>query len=388
MKKTIAILLAALMALTTLLCAPALADTTIVNADGLELRVLKCSITDIGGETSVTLHTRVINNKSLKLWVGFDASTIDGVEADDSGRSIEANSDTGDNDPKYYTFSCHTSVSNPTTLKTTLIVQDYDAYDELYREELTIDLTSLPKGEAPVETPKPTVSPSTDTPTDYSGSGNTAPAYTPASYDFKTLQQGSKGQAVRDLQQRLTDLGYLCDKIDGSYGRNTNTAVRSFCDQNGLPICNQATPEMQQLLYSSSAQYYEEPYIPLVIGATFQKKTPLQVNYGGSAGQMTIQLVNRSSTRGIRGYVIYYYQTDMYGNKINLAEDGTLYEIWYDELNPIEPAHYKDALSYVIPKYYGTYAVYVGIQKIVFDDGEIRELDLDDVDFYECVIAD
>ena len=48
-----------------------------------------------------------------------------------------------------------------------------------------------------------------------SGGGRTAPSYTPASTDYKTLKPGNKGRAVRDLQQRLIDLGYLSGKADG-----------------------------------------------------------------------------------------------------------------------------------------------------------------------------
>ena len=395
MKKLTATLLALVLALTTLLCVPALADTTIANTDGLELRVLKCSVSDIGGETSVTLHTRVINNKSLKLWVGFDGSTIDGVDADDSGRSIEANTDTGDNDPKYYTFSCHTSVPNPKTLQTTLIVQDYDNYDELFRQELTIDLTSLPVGDAPVETPKPTTPPSSyDDSNDYSNDysydddGNYAPPYTPKSTNYQTLQKGSKGQAVRDLQQRLVDLGYLCDKVDGSYGRNTNTAVRAFCEQNGLPIASQATPEMQEKLFSGYARYHTMPYIPLMIAGDY-KITPPWETGTNNVGSIQVELVNRSSDRGIRGYVLSFYQTDMYGNKIDLHPEGNgVYYADREVIHYLEPGHYQsveECYPFALPqKYGGTYAVYVGVMKVVLDDGEVRELGHDDITYFEC----
>ena len=102
---------------------------------------------------------------------------------------------------------------------------------------------------------------------------------------------------------------------------------------------------------------------------------------------MNIMLVNRSPTRGIRGYVLSYYQTDMYGNRRDLDPDGRgLTHMEFDEMNYIEPGHYKDSFTYVIGNFYGTYAVYVGVQKIVFDDGEIREIDLDDVSYCECAI--
>ena len=369
---------------------PALAETTLVKQDGLELRVLGYSLDSTSDAPILTLNIRVINDKDIKLWVGFTDSTVDGVPVKDTGRSIDPHTDTGADAPKYYSFmgsdddggAGYAALKTARTLRTTLVVQDYDNYDELFRQEVTIDIADLSKGAAPVETPKPTVAPSkSDTSSGYSS--DTAPAYTPASTNYKTLKQGSRGRAVRDLQQRLIDLGYLTGKVDGSFGRNTITAVRSFQEQNSLPIGNEASPEMQAYLYSSSARYYVEPYLPLSIGPTYKLETP-QKTHLDNAGMMNILLVNRSSTRGIRGYVLSYYQTDMYGNRITMTAGLTHFES--QEMNYIEPGHYKDAFSFVIEKYYNTYAVYVGVQQVVLDDGEVREIDLDEVTYFECAI--
>lgn len=43
-----------------------------------------------------------------------------------------------------------------------------------------------------------------------------------------TLRRGSKGQRVRDLQNRLIDLGFLREMADGDFGSKTETAVRAF----------------------------------------------------------------------------------------------------------------------------------------------------------------
>ena len=387
--KKLALLLLTLALLLPSIGMPALAETPLVNWNGLELRVLSYSVDRNDDTPMLTLNMRVINNQDIKLWVGFTDSMIDGVPVKDTGRGIEPHTDTGSKDPKYYSFSGsdddggagYAAIKSGRTLRTTLIVQDYDNYDELFRQELSIDLTALNQGPAPVETPKPTVAPSKpDTSSDF---GGTAPAYAPSSTSYKTLKKGSKGRAVRDLQRRLIDLGYLTGKVDGAFGRNTMTAIRSFQEQNGLPVSNEATPEMQAYLYSSSAKYYVEPYLPLAIGPSYRLETPRQTHLD-NAGMMNILLVNRSSTRGIRGYVLSYYQEDMYGNRITLSAGLTHFES--EQMNYIEPGHYKDAFTWVIEKYYNTYAVYVGVQKVVFDDGEVREIDLDEVTYYECAI--
>lgn len=41
-----------------------------------------------------------------------------------------------------------------------------------------------------------------------------------------TLTVGAKGAQVRQLQQRLNDLGFLESVVDGAYGKQTAAAVR------------------------------------------------------------------------------------------------------------------------------------------------------------------
>jgi hypothetical protein len=42
------------------------------------------------------------------------------------------------------------------------------------------------------------------------------------------LRKGSRGAEVKDLQQRLTKLGYSTNGIDGVFGQGTDSAVRKF----------------------------------------------------------------------------------------------------------------------------------------------------------------
>ena len=42
--------------------------------------------------------------------------------------------------------------------------------------------------------------------------------------------------------------------------------------------------------------------------------------------------------------------------------------------------------SFLSPCFSYAYNIVVGIHKIVFDDGEIREVDPDDVQFFTCVL--
>lgn len=50
------------------------------------------------------------------------------------------------------------------------------------------------------------------------------------------LKYGSKGDAVKTLQQNLNDLGYNCGKVDGDFGTNTLDAVKAFQKANKLDV--------------------------------------------------------------------------------------------------------------------------------------------------------
>ena len=58
-----------------------------------------------------------------------------------------------------------------------------------------------------------------------------APAATGA---YEALQKGSRGDAVKALQERLKALGYYARSVDGDYGKGTDQAVRFFQGRNGL----------------------------------------------------------------------------------------------------------------------------------------------------------
>ena len=71
--------------------------------------------------------------------------------------------------------------------------------------------------------------------------------------DDGTLKKGSKGSEVKKVQERLKELGYYKNSIDGDYGSSTVSAVKAFQKKNGLTqdgVCGEATLKK---LNSSSA---------------------------------------------------------------------------------------------------------------------------------------
>ncbi len=87
---------------------------------------------------------------------------------------------------------------------------------------------------------------------DNGSTGSNGSSDSGSSSTYTTLQYGSKGEAVRRLQQALKDLKYNVG-VDGDYGALTRMAVTSFQKRNGLKADGVAGPDTQELLYSGNA---------------------------------------------------------------------------------------------------------------------------------------
>ena len=68
------------------------------------------------------------------------------------------------------------------------------------------------------------------------------------------LHNGSQGEKVWKLQERLQALGYYMDAVDGQYGPGTRDAVIEFQKKNGLEADGLAGEETQRVLFSEEAK--------------------------------------------------------------------------------------------------------------------------------------
>lgn len=93
----------------------------------------------------------------------------------------------------------------------------------------------------PYMTATPTLAP-TATPT-------ATPVAATATPRLYLLVNGSTGASVRNLQQRLIELGYLDGEVDGIYGKATENAVREFQLRNGLKVDGKAGVQTQEKLF-------------------------------------------------------------------------------------------------------------------------------------------
>lgn len=84
---------------------------------------------------------------------------------------------------------------------------------------------------------------------------------TASASNYPTLRLGdsdsSDGVAyIVFMQNRLIELGYLNDDADGTYGENTEVAIREFQKNNGLQATGIADPYTQEMLYSGNNLVY------------------------------------------------------------------------------------------------------------------------------------
>ena len=82
---------------------------------------------------------------------------------------------------------------------------------------------------------------------------------TASASSYPTLRLGdsdsSDGVAyIVFMQNRLIELGYLNDDADGTYGENTEVAIREFQKNNGLQATGIADPYTQEMLYSNDGR--------------------------------------------------------------------------------------------------------------------------------------
>ena len=406
MKKLTAIVMTLVLALLCCVSVMASAGSTPTFVwEDCAIQLLSYKIVKIAYSSAhMDLYARVLNNKDYKISVWLENADIDGVEVTVGPIVlIDPHSDTGTEDPvSFYVFApsankeaASDAIVNARTLSGTLELRNDETNEVMLRQKLSIELDVLdgvrnvptPKPtNTPKPTPKPTPVPTAAPAPDDNDYGNNPPPYNPASWNFTGLKEGSSGQAVKDLQQRLWDLGYYRDKINGEYGLSTTIAVRSFCDQNKLPVGNNVTPEMQTLLYSSGAEYYEEPYLTLVIGPHANWENSLS---GTDVGFLYPQVVNRGN-RDIRGFELYFYLTDVWGDIIYVEQNGTRAYLAPRTIAQTIESGYCEYLEYacglpIYPFAY-TYTVYVGVHKIVYADGEIREIPVEDIDYFSIRI--
>ena len=133
------------------------------------------------------------------------------------------------------------------------------------------------------------------------------PAPTPlTAQNVTVIRSGARGEAVRQLQERLMALGYYTCTADGVYDADDIQAVRAFQQKNGLTIDGVAGLITQRQLYSDSALPATTAALPASVlptatpaptaaPAVLQTAGTLKT---GSRGEAVVQLQNRLKALG------------------------------------------------------------------------------------------
>ena len=85
------------------------------------------------------------------------------------------------------------------------------------------------------------------------GIADTATQLLLASARYRGLKYGSEGEDVKELQTRLTILGYYTGKISGNFLEGTQNGIKQFQKNNGLEVTGVADPLTQEAVFSDGA---------------------------------------------------------------------------------------------------------------------------------------
>lgn len=121
-------------------------------------------------------------------------------------------------------------------------------------------------------------------------------------YPDRNLYNGCSGEDVKDLQQRLKDLGYLEDTVDGKFGPNTELALRAFQIKNALLADGMGDIETYKVLFSVDA--IPANGIQAEGGTATETYSTLKL---GSTGNAVIRLQQMLSTLKYNVYINGYY---------------------------------------------------------------------------------
>lgn len=156
---------------------------------------------------------------------------------------------------------------------------------------------------------------------------------------------GSSGEAVRTIQQKLTNWGYLNDSIDGVYGEKTAQAVKDFQRKNGLTPDGVAGPATLRALGMSttgsatpaSPQQNEVALLAKVISAEARGEP-----YAGqvAVGAVILNRVEHPSFPGTISGVVYQPGafTCMDDGQIHQSVADSAYRAAQDAINGADPS--------------------------------------------------
>ncbi|MBR5900594.1 MAG: spore cortex-lytic enzyme [Clostridia bacterium] len=183
-----------------------------------------------------------------------------------------------------------------------------------------------------------------------------APAKVQSAYAI-TLKQGTRGETVKKMQQKLKNWGYYTGSVDGIYGAKTLAAVKYFQRKNKLVVDGIAGPKTLAAMginggSSSSGSSGQTSNSDLNLLARLIYGEARGESYVGqvAVGAVVMNRIKSSSFPNTMSGVIYqkYAFTAVADGQINLTPNATAKKAAQDAMNGWDPTY--GALYYYNPK--------------------------------------
>lgn len=186
--------------------------------------------------------------------------------------------------------------------------------------------------------------------------GNTAPTFSGQSAYALTLKQGSRGETVKKMQQKLKNWGYYTGAVDGIYGSQTVSAVKYFQRKNNLVVDGIAGPKTLSAMGISSgssqsgSSSYSEADIQLLARLIYGEARGESYVGQVAVGAVVINRIKSSSFPNTMSGVIYqrYAFTAVDDGQINLTPNATARKAAIDAMNGWDPSY--GAIYYYNPR--------------------------------------
>ncbi len=216
---------------------------------------------------------------------------------------------------------------------------------------ITITPTPAPEAEKPEENIGEAIEGTPDNP-------NEGPATTEVPAEtVEPLKRGSKGDAVKALQTRLIELGYLKGDADGAFGRKTEAAVKEAQGIWAMQATGVADDTFLNMLFSENATNLSDAKImalqpdtmrvatkPVLTGLEYMKKNYEKADKSGYTASVTLN--NVGNDYGLTGSIVDEYTTT-YESKISFTDGSgakainpsfklTLVNLYIQDVNKVE----------------------------------------------------
>lgn len=157
----------------------------------------------------------------------------------------------------------------------------------------------------------------------------------------QALRRGMKGDEVRAIQQKLRDLGYDINYVDGIFGADTERLVRVWQHSRGLYQSGLLTPEQQEMLMAQAKALPTPTPSPMPTPSPTPSPTP---DISSMEGTIALVTVDPES------YLILREKPDVESARLAILHSGTPVQVLREGL-VWSLVSWEDQTGYVGSKY-------------------------------------